>query len=228
MKRTLISKMSMRIGSMQNSDKPEFKNVLVSTFEMYDKPPPSIQTLAMYYEALSHVDINDVKAGINIHVRDTDEGKFLPKPADILRGIQGNKGTQAEQAWTKVDKAIRCVGGNQSVVFDDRLIHAVIEDMGGWIALSNCDLKEYPFKHNEFVKRYSGFINKAPDRIPPKLIGSEEMHNLGEGHTRFIPQPRLIGDEKKALQVLQNESGSGRVGITSMQDLDDVKRLYGK
>ena len=213
---------------MDNNDKREFLNALGLVCEMYGKPRPTPALTAMYFNALSHISLEDFKAGINIHARDTDQGQFMPKPADILRGIQGNKGTQAEQAWTKVDKAIRCVGGNQSVVFDDRLIHAVIEDMGGWIPLSGCDSKEYPFKHNEFVKRYSGFINKAPERIPPKLIGSEEMHNSGEGHERFIPPPRLIGDEKKALQVLQNEHGTGRVGITSMQDLEDVKRLYSK
>ena len=212
---------------MQSSDKRDFMSALEATYEIYHpNEKPSTAMLTMYFSALSHLTLDDFKAGVNIHVRDTDQGQFMPKPADILRGIQGNKGTQAEQAWTKVDKAIRCVGGNQTVVFDDRLIHAVIEDMGGWITLSSCDSKEYPFKHNEFVKRYSGFINKAPERIPPKLIGAEEMHNAGEGLTRFIPKPVLIGNQEEALQVLQNENGSGRVGITSMQDLGDVQRLY--
>lgn len=208
---------------MQSNDKAKFYTALESVCEMYGQKKPSPTLVAMYFTALQHITVDDFKAAVNLHVRDTDQGQFFPKPADILRNIQGNKSTQAEQAWTKVDKAIRCVGPHESVVFDDRLIHAVIDDMGGWITLCDCSLDEYPFKHNEFVKRYTGFVNRAPDRIPPKLIGSNEAYNVREGLEHHVAPPRLIGDPSRAMMVLKTESGAGRVGIVSMGDV--VKKI---
>ena len=41
---------------------------------------------------------------------------------------------QAQQAWSKVLNAVRRMGGDATVIFDD-LIHSVIDDMGGWVRL---------------------------------------------------------------------------------------------
>lgn len=212
---------------MQNSDKQDFKTVLLATFELYGKPPPSMQTLAMYYEALSHVDIGDVKAAISVHVRDTDEGKFLPKPSDILRGMQGNKATLAESAWTKVDKAVRTVGPYESVCFDDPLINSVLSDMGSWPNLVNTSGEEYPFKHNEFVKRYSGMITNPPDSHPKRLIGLTENNNVSEGFK--APPPKLIGDKSKAIAVYQAGDNSNRIGISTLpNNLSDIIKQIGE
>ena len=210
---------------MQNSDKNEFKTALLATFELYGKPSPSMQALAMYYEALSHVDIQDVKAAIRVHVRDTDEGKFLPKPSDILRAMQGNKATLAESAWSKVDKAIRTVGPYESVCFDDPLINSALSDMGSWPQLVNTGGDEYPFKHNEFIKRYSGMLTNPPETYPKKLIGLTENSNVSEG---FVPpQPRLIGDPQKAIGVYQaGDNGSG-IGISTLPSnlTNEIKQI---
>jgi hypothetical protein len=213
---------------MNNEDKREFAEMLTAMAGLYGKPTPDKPMLAMYFIAMQSISIDDFRQAANLHVIDTDQGQFFPKPADILRNVHGNKGTRAEQAWTKVDKAIKHVGPYQSVVFDDALIHAVINDMGGWIGLCNSDEEEYPFKHNEFVKRYGGFINRKPDSIPPKLIGLSESTNSHEGRRQHIEPPMLIGDPSKARLVLQNESGSGRVGITSLGGMASISQLIAK
>jgi hypothetical protein len=199
---------------MISSDKREFLELLNAVFEMYGKPQPSVQAVAMYFNVLSHISIDDFKSAMNVHSRDTDSGQFVPKPADILRCLQGSKGTQAEVAWSKLDKAVRTVGPHASVVFDDRLIHAVVEDMGGWIKLGSTGSDEYPFIHNQFVKRYTGYVNNPPDRVLPKLIGESEHYNSTEGQAHHVAPPRLIGDAQGALLVLKSENGTGRVGVT--------------
>jgi hypothetical protein len=201
---------------MDNSDKREFLELLTAVFQMYGKPDPSVQVVAMYFNGLGHITMDDFKKAMNVHSRDTDCGQYLPKVADILRALQGSKGTQAEVAWSKLDKAIRTVGPHSSVVFDDRLIHAVVEDMGGWIKLGSTSSDEYPFIHNQFVKRYSGYVNNPPDLVLPKLIGESEHCNSSEGHARHIAPPRLIGDASAALLVLKSETGAGRVGVTHL------------
>jgi len=211
---------------MQNSDKQEFKDTLLAIFELYTNPPPSIRTIAMYYEALRHVDIADVKEALSVHVRDTDEGKYLPKPSDVLRGMQGNKATLAESAWTKVDKAVRTVGPYESVCFDDPLINSTLSDMGSWPRLANTSGEEYPFKHNEFVKRYSGMLTNPPESHPKRLIGLTENNNVSEGFEP--PQPKLIGDKLKAIAVYQRGDNSGRIGISTLpSNISDVIKQIG-
>jgi len=203
---------------MNDNDKREFSNAISQVFKIYGKPPPEPALQAMYFTALSHISIDDFKVAANLHLRDTDQGQYLPKPADILRNLQGNKATQAEQAWTKVDKAIRVRGPYYSLVFDDSIIHAVIDDMGGWISLCNSDEKEYPFKHKEFVTRYSGFINKAPTQYPKKLIGIEEANNSQEGFKSRLPE--LIGNPEKAIAVLNGGDDSSRVQIRNIDNIN--------
>lgn len=207
---------------MNLSDKRSFYDALKSICDLYGKPSPSEQMVALYFNSLNHISIDDFKAAINLHVRDTDQGQYFPKPADILRNIQGNKATQSEQAWSKVDKAIKSVGPHQTIVFDDGLIHAVIDDMGGWITLCAVSGEEYPFKHNEFIKRYQGFINKPPDNIPRKLIGIVEAHNSTEGHQ--VPQPLLIGDQEAARIVFETGADQRRIGITTMDAVADIAK----
>ena len=203
---------------MQTTDKRGFRDALYAVFELYQKSRPSDPTVMMYWGALRNIPtLDDFMAAINLHVADPDQGQFLPKPADILRNITGNRATQAEMAWTKADRALRCAGPANTVVFDDSLIHAVIADMGGWVQFCDVDDKEYPFRHNEFVKRYSGYINKPPADIPPKLIGTDEAYNKQHGFLNHMPAPMLIGDAEKAKFVLENNHGQGRVGIQQME-----------
>lgn len=211
---------------MLDQDKSKFIEVLNALSEMYRQPKPSVNLIKMYFGALSRWGIDDVLAGINQHTQNTDSGQFFPKPADIIRSIEGNTGTRGEQAWTKVDTAIKSVGPHQSVVFDDGLIHATIDDMGGWVTLCNSDGKEYPFKHNEFVKRYQGFINKPPLSYPRKLIGIAEGHNSSEGYK--TPSPLLIGDSAKAALIYEKGSDSKRIGLTVMSEtMKNMNKLLG-
>jgi hypothetical protein len=104
-----------------------------------------------------------------------------------------------------VERAVKHIGSYQSIVFDDPLIHAVIEAMGGWIELCAMQLDELPFKAREFQKRYMGFIQKAPKRYPKYCCGIAEGENLRLG---YKAQPRVIvGDIHKAEQVMLNGGG---------------------
>jgi hypothetical protein len=206
---------------MKGADARGFNEAMEAVFDMYLKPKPSHVLISMYFEALRHIPLEDVLIGISSHVKDTDQGTYLPKPADILRNIQGNTETQAQVAWTKVDKAIRSVGSYQTVVFDDGLIHAVIDDMGGWVTLCAGDLKEYPFKQNQFITRYRGYVNKPPITTPSKLIGISEASNSALSNNYRLPPPVLVGDHKKALALLATNSNSQRVGISRASTINE-------
>lgn len=208
---------------MNQADKKNFIEGLNACLEMYGRPKASDMTARMWWAALERFSLEDVTHGFNRHCQDPDQGQFAPKPADIIRNIAGNTQTQAQLAWTKVDKAIRTVGPYQSVVFDDQIIHAVIQDMGGWTKLAMTDGKDYPFAQNEFEKRYRAYATNPPKTVPRKLVGfTEADYNLNRGSyqrgTMELPKPVPIGDLDRARLVYQGGTDTGSGG-KSVQEL---------
>ena len=173
--------------------------------ELYAKTISS-HLIDIYWQALKRFELIDVQAALEAHINNPDSGQFFPKPADVVRFIEGSGETKALQAWAKVEKAIVQVGGYQTIVFDDPLIHAVIEDMGGWIKLCSIKNIDMPFRANEFQKRYMGFVSKHPCRYPKTLCGIAELDNTKNGYA--TDAPLLIGDAKRAEQVIKSGSGA--------------------
>lgn len=193
---------------MTESDLEEFGTLMMAIGELYSKAlSPAL--LKLYWNALEAYDLADVRRALTIHTRDPDHGPFFPKPGDVERALQGNKETRAMVAWSKVERAVRCVGPWQSVVFDDPIIHAVVRDMGGWIALCGHADKEWPFRRAEFVKRYSGELATGGQvRHPPYLPGMTEQQNAVSGRTSR-GHLSVIGDLSAARLVYKGGENSG-------------------
>ena len=188
--------------------------------EVYNKQP-SDGALNLIFNALQRFDLEQIKQGLTAHINDPKHGDFAPKPADIVRHIEGDGDSRALSAWSTVEQAIRTVGPYESVVFDDRRTMAAIEDMGGWIKLCEVTEKELPFKGNEFVKRFMGYLSRPPEQFPAKLLGMTEASNAGE-HEEFVQEPRLIGKPKLCLQVMQKGTEKKPGALRLSEALDQV------
>lgn len=203
---------------MQLTDQEQFYGVMTSVFELYGKKA-SPELLELYFSVLKEYDIADVVRALNLHAIDPDSGQFCPKPADVVRLIGGSKQTRALQAWSRVERAVREIGPYQSVVFDEPIIHAVLEDMGGWIDLCSIGSeKDLEFRGHEFAKRYQGYALQGGARhYQSHMTGLIEA----DCNTKKLPTPKpmLIGDQSKALRVLQS-GGAKRQQLA--QSLDQV------
>lgn len=185
---------------MDNKDKVKFAEQMAGLAEMYEINLSDV-VMEMWFKALEGYDIKEISAAIYDYICNPDNGRFKPKPADIIKMLDGSTTDQAYIAWTKVDKAVRTVGDYQSVVFDDPLIHKVITDMGGWVGFGDNPEKEWVFTGKEFMERYRGYsARKKLPEYPSKLIGLHEDNNFKHGFE--VDGPVLIGDEKKAQIVL--------------------------
>ncbi|MEE9452640.1 MAG: DUF6475 domain-containing protein [Gammaproteobacteria bacterium] len=162
--------------------------------------------LELYWRALKRFDFADIERALQTHISDPDVGQFLPKPADIIRRLEGSGEDKAQRAWTKVMQAIEHVGSYESVVFDDARIHVVLADMGGWIALCGRQVEQLKFLQHEFQKRYRHSLTQTPSNYPKILGGVISRDNASKGFD--TPAPVFIGDESKARQVMQ--TGGGR------------------
>lgn len=187
---------------MKESDFDSFGMMMTTTSELYGKKV-SPQMLMMYFTALMNYAIDDVRVGLNLHIRNPDNGQFMPKPADIIRMIEGNTQNQGARAWTKVLDAIERVGVYRSVAFDDQIIHRVIGDMGGWIKMCGITVEDTPFVARDFEKRYQAYSASRMtlgNDYAPILVGLSDAMNQKEG---FAAQPAvLIGDSAKAAATI--------------------------
>ncbi|MBN2700823.1 MAG: hypothetical protein JXR29_05170 [Methylothermaceae bacterium] len=186
---------------MTAEDFQDFRVLLTGVYDFYGKVLSEF-ALSVWWQAMRPFDLSAVREALSRHVVNPDTGQYLPKPADAIRMLGGSTADSALLAWSKVNKAMRCVGPHQSVAFDDCLIHRVIEDMGGWIALGRKTEHEWPFVANEFQTRYRGYaMRSARPKYPPHLAGIAESANRIGG---FASEPsiRLFGDKRKARQIL--------------------------
>ena len=185
---------------MLPTDKPAFSALLAGCLAALYEKPVNPALIEIWFNAMAAYPLDEVSAAFSRHVVDPDRGQFAPKPADIIRAIDGGSDGRALAAWTKVDQAIRCVGGWLSVCFDDPRIHACIGAMGGWIKLCETSTDELPFRQQEFARRYRAMALTTLADYPPHLIGRAETGNAMDGYP--VEPPLLLGDATKAAQVL--------------------------
>lgn len=192
-----------------------FAGAISGAFVAVGKEAPPAQVLMVFFEVLKGYEIDEIERAAMGHLADPDSGMFAPKPADIVKRIDGNANSRATVAWSKVSKAIGKVGQYDSVAFDDPLIHAVIEDMGGWVAICASSEDEIRFRAAEFERRYRGYTLTPPLRHVSHLPGIFETQNVISG---FKPEPpMLIGDRQKALAVIRAGSTGETLQISDMR-----------
>lgn len=195
--------------------KPEEKSKLfklVSAVYAFYRQDTSEFALNVWWQAMQPFDHEAVADALNRHCVNPDSGQFMPKPADVVKMLRGSSQDGALVAWSKVDKAVRQVGPYQTVVFDDPVVHRVLQDMGGWAQLGNKPEKEWPFVAKEFENRYRGYHqrNEIPE-YPRYLLGICAAENAQNGFQ--APAPVLIGNPEKAKQVLIGGSDKPALGF---------------
>jgi hypothetical protein len=182
------------------NDKRLFAETLTGIAEIYGQTVTKAG-MRIWWAALERFSDEQVQQALNAHATDAERGQWMPKPADIVRRIEGTPDDAAVAAWTKVEHALRRIGGGPSWVFDDPKIHRALQQIGGVSALSNCPSeKDLTFLREQFCKRYASPQNAGS--YPAKLVG---WHSDGK--------PVLIGDQAKCQQVLEG-GGNDQPALT--------------
>lgn len=199
---------------MIDTDKTDFFRLIAGVHSFYRQEISDFAN-GVWWAAMKPFDLAAIKDALNRHCVNPDNGQFMPKPADVVKLLQGSSQDGALVAWAKVDRAVRQVGAYSTVVFDDPIIHRVVQDMGGWVALGDKQEKEWPFVAKEFENRYRGYRTQGGvGEYPRALVGIAEAQN---GQNGFKSQPPvLIGNASKAKQVLANGADKPMLGFERM------------
>lgn len=188
---------------MKPTDIEEFTNLLAGVHEFYGKKM-SVFSTDVWIQTMQGYDLAAIRDALGRHAMNPDSGQFMPKPADVVRMIDGGTTDSALVAWSKFDKALRSVGPYMSVAFDDPIIHRVIEDMGGWTSFTMKTEEEWPFISNDFVKRYRGYSGRRITvECKPKMLGMIDADRESKGLNHDPKFLRLIGNKKKAVEVMR-------------------------
>lgn len=208
---------------MIERDRKPFFALIAGVYAFYDKGFSDFAG-RVWWEAMNPFDLKAIGDALNRHCVNPDVGQFMPKPADVVRMLQGSTQDSALAAWSKLDRAVREVGTYRSVVFEDALIHRIVLEMGGWVALGMKNEEEWPFVRNEFVNRYRGYRGRSEiPEYPPVLIGLAEANNRKGGFE--IEPPILIGNPESAKRVMVSGSNQHILPTQQLAPVDAAKVL---
>lgn len=198
---------------MTQNDKPAFIQILKSVHDFYGSDMSTF-SVGIWWKACSCYPLERVSKAFDKHLLDTKSGQFMPKPADIVRALQGTHEDRSMIAWGKVFDAIQRVGQYQSVVFDDPAIHAVITDMGGWSKLCATEMDELPFVQKRFCDFHAAYGRSGEFEYPRIVYGSHDTHNA-----RLGMEPRnitLVGDIETARLVMERGTAGPKTRMQSI------------
>jgi len=182
---------------VNEDDLKDFSKLIAGIFGMNQRDA-SDDVIEIYYRALADYSLDDLKKAFSEHVRNPDCGTFLPKPADIIRILEGDSNKKSLEAWVKAYKAISRAGSGSTVIFDDPIIHAVISVLGGWerFCLEVTDKTE-KFIKKEFIDFYKMYLSKDNFDYPKCLIGRNERINHEKGFSCGKHDIQYIGNSRK-------------------------------
>jgi hypothetical protein len=143
---------------------------LVGVYGFYEKELNEF-AIRVWDDAVGDFSIEDLERAFSRHLKDPEAGKWLPKPADIIRQLKGTADEAALIAWGKVLEAVRT---RQPLALDGPTGEA-IRSLGGASVIARSDESQNGFLQKRFIDAFKAY--KARSDEPP-LLGNEERKLL--------------------------------------------------
>lgn len=93
---------------MHTDDKGEFTILLAAAMAVYERQITSV-IVDVYFAALAQYPFPVVREALNRHLQDPENGRFAPKPADLIRQIASAKAQDGrpgrDEAWAIAQRA---------------------------------------------------------------------------------------------------------------------------
>lgn len=200
---------------MTENDRDAFAALLADVHKYY-RQPISDFLMDVWWEGCQPFTLQQVSRACSRHARDPDRGRFCPGIADIERILSGTPSERALVAWGKVHEAMARVGAYQDVVFYEGVIHAVIQDMGGWPKLARSETADLSYTQHRFVELHKALSVRGFDGYPRVLMGDRDKDDDYARRGLPPPTPVLVGDPKECARVWEG-GGDARVMITHVK-----------
>lgn len=193
---------------MIDSEIVEFQTLLTDVMAFYGKDVSPF-ALEVWWSACRQFEMSRVRRALTRHAMDADRGQFAPKPADVVRQLQGTTTDKAALAWGKAIDAAGRVGAYADVVFDDPAIHAAIVDLGGWPKFCRVETKDLSYQQHRFQQSYAAYADREAFDHPSILYGDRSPDDVYAKRGLPPPQPVMIGRTDVCQRLLSGAKPTG-------------------
>jgi hypothetical protein len=170
-----------------DADRKPFADLLSQALAFY-RQDVSEFTLSVWWAGCQPFSLDQVRKALTAHALDAERGQFAPKPADLVRQLDGTRTDRSLMAWSKVFDTMRSIGAYRSVAFDDPAIHAAITDLGGWPTVCRSEIAELPFLQKRFCDSHRAYTARSVVlEAPTYLPGEFDAQNAIAGHESAPP-----------------------------------------
>ena len=188
---------------MQEADFDSFSALMLGLAENYGQ---SITTegIELRFKVLAPYSIAEVEAAA-FSLLATRKYTTMPTVADFLERLGGGTAEdKAEVACSKALDAAAVYGAYRSVVFDDPVLQAVINNnFGGWAKF--CQAEYDKWLRKEFCEAYAAYSRQGFAEYG-YLPGICEVENSAKGLGQFVEPPAMIGAAEGCKAVLRGGS----------------------
>lgn len=190
---------------MFNNDNKEFAALIEDTADFYNKKLSTMQ-LKMYFDVLAHYPIGAVQAAVKAHLSDSERGRFMPLPADLighLEKMRFDNRPSAEEAWSNAVQAI-----------DERVTAVWTEETSqAWYAAAN-ELMAIGDKFNAsrgFIAKYNDLVSLARLQGKPVtwLVSPGDDKDLREQAIRDAHKAKKISTEQAKILLPYHKAEEG-------------------
>lgn len=177
---------------MQQRDRTEFAQLVTDVHAFY-RQDCSKFVLNVWWAACEPFTLEQVRGAMTTHAKDPEAGKFCPKPADLVKVLQGTSTDRAAVAWGVVMQAIGAAGAYQDVDFGDPATHAAVHDLGGWPKVCRTELKELGYLQHRFTESYRAYAARGVAECPLVLMGDRSPDSEWTKKGLAPPVAKLFG-----------------------------------
>ena len=163
--------------------------------------------LKIYWDALREFEVDPVLEAIRSHIKDPENGRFMPKPADIIRNLPADPNRQvvgADAAW---EMALRLgIGDEDATVIAPKAILWVFPhtlwEIGDKIAARMAFKEAWPYALEAYGMGYGVSLGNNPAGREPAIMEALK-NNLITNETALSLLPHMA-EEIAALAPPEN------------------------
>lgn len=178
---------------MKDTDFSRFNKTMRALQEAYTpEKPVSKEKGLMYFNLFKSWDWTvDQFEQACFNLFQTKTISTFPVPAEIREALVLNNSLEA---WLYARKMVSRYGHNYSLIFEDKVIHSVIEAMGTWPDFTWIVESQLTWKQKEFEKLYNSMMSKKehPEYISGACDNSENLIDLKTGKQIKPEEAKLI------------------------------------
>lgn len=145
-------------------------------------------TLEAYADGLEDLPVRAIAEACRLAIRSQ---KFVPTVSElrIIAGFDVTIDSRIMIAWGELNKAMSLHGPYPSIRFNDPPLNQTIQDLGGWVVISDTPMKDWDshFRHR-FITTYKANVEARRGTMSAQL-GINAMANVAQNMDEYTKPP---------------------------------------